>query len=86
MNFDKLPCDIKRKIFDCNRAEAVLQRKAVERSKDKFNKVVNDFNNMCETVFWNYYADRDEDGWADTMTEPDPDFDFANAFINEFEF
>ena len=51
MNFDKLPCDIKRQIFDCNRAEAV------ERTKMTFSDVVLD-----ELLRAFTYATRDEDG------------------------
>ena len=35
MNFDKLPCDIKRKIFDCNRETA-----QIENNKKRYDEVM----------------------------------------------
>ena len=35
MNFDKLPCDIKRKIFDCNREAA-----QIENNKKRYDEVM----------------------------------------------
>ena len=39
MNFDKLPCDIKRKIFDYNRAEVIQRRKEL---KERYDNVMDE--------------------------------------------
>ena len=46
MNFDKLPADIKRMIFDFNRAEAV------ERSKDNFQFAMHELRGMRADEEW----------------------------------
>ena len=51
MNFDKLPCDIKRMIFDCNRAEAV------ERTKVVYSDIV--LNDLLRSFS---YLIKDDDG------------------------
>ena len=50
MNFDKLPCDIKRRIFDINRRSA-----EVEKNKMKYNEVVNDVNRYWQRTQYGYY-------------------------------
>ena len=50
MNFDKLPCDIKRRIFDINRRSA-----EVEKNKMKYNMVVNDANRYWQRTQYGYY-------------------------------
>mgnify|MGYP007063532967 CR=1 FL=1 len=56
MNFDKLPCDIKRMIFDCNRAEAV-ERMKVERTKVVYSDIV--LNDLLGSFS---YLIKDDDG------------------------
>ena len=50
MNFDKLPSDIKRKIFDINRRLA-----EVEKNKMKYNEVVNDVNRYWQRTKYGCY-------------------------------
>ena len=50
MNFDKLPCDIKRRIFDINRRSA-----EVEKNKMKYNEVVIDVNRYWQRTQYGYY-------------------------------
>ena len=40
MNFDKLPCDIKRKIFDCNREAAMRESAQIENNKKRYDEVM----------------------------------------------
>ena len=56
MNFDKLPCDIKRKIFDCNREAA-----QIENNKKRYDEVMGEMEDYLDYYF-NYVVTGDRTG------------------------
>ena len=59
MNFNTLPCDIKRMIFDFNRKDALIKKKPKKQNKKRYEMVVGDIKAQldhleCNTLGTDY--------------------------------
>ena len=57
MNFNTLPCDIKRMIFDCNRKDALIKKQ-----KNRYEMVVGDIKAQLDNLECGMAPDHDEYG------------------------
>ena len=58
-NFNTLPCDIKRMIFDFNRKDALIKK---QQNKKRYEMVVGDIKAQLDHLQCNTYTDHDEYG------------------------
>ena len=59
MNFNTLPCEIKRTIFDFNRKDALIKK---QQNKNRYEMVVGDIKAQLDHLECNTYTDHDEYG------------------------
>ena len=71
MNFDKLPCDIKRKIFDCNREAAMREKNQLIFGIRVMEELIFIFHGGCTIV---------EDG--EVVDTVEVQYDYRGALMN----
>ena len=71
MNFDKLPCDIKRMIFDCNREAAMREKNQLIFGITVMEELIHMFHGGCLVI---------EDG--EVMDTVDVHYDYRGALKN----